>query len=164
VVRGARVSDGRELKVIYAETRLIALLLTHVSRPVSPIERESYAQISSSEINTDSPLRRRDVFSATDKAFRDNELLVPISGFLSEHGQLYQRDNTRDSPQPNKAKKLLRLPPALKSRQRKNTDSRRGLNHSHHDHLMSDMDSSHAHNLLDIKDVSMLSFYVPFIE
>lgn len=35
--------------------------------------------------------RRRDVFSSADKAYRDNELQVPITGFLSEHGQFFEQ-------------------------------------------------------------------------
>jgi DENN domain-containing protein 5 len=36
-------------------------------------------------------LRRRDVFGSADKAYRDNELQVPITGFLSEHGQFFEQ-------------------------------------------------------------------------
>ena len=40
-------------------------------------------------------LRRRNVLRAVDKAYQENELLTPITGFLSEQGQLYDREPVR---------------------------------------------------------------------
>ena len=67
--------------------------------PLPYSQRDSYAHINSVEIS-DTSLRRKEVFGSLDKAYRDNELLFPISGFLSEHGQLYERE----SVDPRKAK------------------------------------------------------------
>jgi len=39
--------------------------------------------------------RRRAVLRSTDKAYHENELLTPITGFLSEQGQLYNREPMR---------------------------------------------------------------------
>jgi len=88
-----------------------------------------------------------------------NELLDPISGFLSEHGQLYQRDVSRESPHNNKGKKpLLRLPPAFTGRRHAKggeLTSRSNSLHSQHSQrsLTGDLDSSEARNLLDLKEV-----------
>jgi DENN (AEX-3) domain len=59
-------------------------------------ERDAYAQTSVNEVPANSTVRRRDILPSTDKAYRDNELLVPLSGFLSEHGHLYQREASSD--------------------------------------------------------------------
>lgn len=40
-------------------------------------------------------LRRRNVLRTMDKAYQENELLTPITGFLSEQGQLYNREPAR---------------------------------------------------------------------
>jgi len=39
--------------------------------------------------------RRQHALRTVDKAYQDNELLTPITGFLSEHGQLYNREPAR---------------------------------------------------------------------
>ena len=41
--------------------------------------------------------RRRVVLRSVDKAYQENELLTPITGFLSEQGQLYDREPVRQS-------------------------------------------------------------------
>ncbi|CAB9508037.1 DENN domain-containing protein 5B [Seminavis robusta] len=42
-----------------------------------------------------STVRRRNVLRTVDKAYQENELLTPITGFLSEQGQLYGREPAR---------------------------------------------------------------------
>jgi DENN (AEX-3) domain len=108
-------------------------------------DREPYAQ--THDISYNSTFRRRDIFPQTDKAFRDNELLVPISGFLSEQGQLSQHQersidsNDKKSPKFPFTAKMNRL---LKSPSDSPATS---LGPDHHTERDND-------NLLDIKDVS----------
>lgn len=64
---------------------------------IPQFERDPYAQLSNHETSQYSYARRRDILPQTDKAFGDNELLVPLSGFLSEHGRLLQRETTHDT-------------------------------------------------------------------
>ena len=63
--------------------------------PLSYDRRDSYAHIHPSEIplNHGFGYTRKDVFGSVDRAYRDNELLTPINGFLSEHGQLSKRSS-----------------------------------------------------------------------
>jgi len=161
VVGSIKTGSGREGKAAFwlcesqwlLHTSLtISRLLAPPARPcytvVSPAERELYAQVSSSEFPSDSTSRRRDVFPSTDKAYRDNELLVPISGFLSEHGQLYQRDTQSPAI---KGKRVNFPLPNFKQRRAKNSGS-----HIHQQHtLRPDIMESNHHidNLLDLKEV-----------
>lgn len=119
-------------------------------------ERETYAQISSAEIPSDSNIRRKDIFPSTDKAYRDNELLAPISGFLSEHGQISQKESFNDdddeSPQGKRKKgRIPMLPKALRGR--------RNISNSNHD---SNADTSRMQNLLDMKEVISLAHSTPW--
>jgi hypothetical protein len=83
-------------------------LTTAEAKPIPYAERDTYAQINALDIADSpprhSPPRRKDVFGSVDKAYRDNELLFPISGFLSEMGQLYERevDSQKDKPESSK--------------------------------------------------------------
>ena len=128
--------------------RLTTPLLQCATVPYS--EREFYAQISALEKpSSESLVRRQDVFPYTEKAFRDNELLNPISGFLSEHGQLYQRDSANQEMATKGKKPMLKLvPPAL----------RRNGSRIHSQHPSSshgDVDLNNGENLLDLTEVRL---------
>ena len=76
----------------------------------------------------------------------------PISGFLSEHGQLYQRDTSNQEIAAKGKKPMLKLvPPSLRR-----NGSRVG-GHSHHNSSShGDMDSNGVENLLDLTEVCLL--------
>jgi hypothetical protein len=104
------------------------------------VKRASYLQpttSSESRLNA-AGLRRRDVFSNADKAYRDNELQVPITGFLSEHGQFFEQ-----------------LPPTPTGTVSKSKFPRiRGLGISRSSSFDSEDPADHANtNLLDRDDV-----------
>jgi hypothetical protein len=128
---------------VVPNTQRIGFISTSHGVEVPSSNREPYAQ--TNEIPSNDTLRRRDVLPQTNKAFSDNELLVPISGFLSEQGHLYQQQEKRfdstDKKTPKfqfKINRLLRSP----------TDS--PSNTSQHDQ-QKERDTD---NLLDMKDVS----------
>jgi DENN (AEX-3) domain len=112
-------------------------------------EREPYVQTSDISYHASS-LRRRDVFPQTDKAFRDNELLVPISGFLSEQGQLSQhQERSIDVTD----KKTPKFPFTVKmNRLLKSPSDSPATTSSGPEHPM----ERDCENLLDVKDVSRL--------
>ena len=125
----------------------LRVLFSGSTMAVPASERELYAQVSSSEMPRDSTTRRRYVFPSVDKAYRDNELLVPISGFLSEHGQLYQRDTaTMSSPTSKEKKGNFPLPKFKQLRAKSSSSS--------HTHGSQSVDSNHVENLLDLREVS----------
>lgn len=69
-------------------------------------KRGSYLSTATSDarLSASGVRRRRDVFSGADKAYRDNELQVPIHGFLSEHGQFFGQDHPTPSGTTSKSK------------------------------------------------------------
>jgi DENN (AEX-3) domain len=100
---------------VIPNTQRTAVITSGFDVDISQTEREAFAQTGVNEIPASSTTRRRDVLPLTDKAFGDNELLVPISGFLSEQGQLYQREERMDTPEkkgkfPFKMNRLLKSP------------------------------------------------------
>ena len=141
----AKLLECAATAYVVPSTQRIGFISTAHGVEVPSSNREAYAQ--TNEIPSNDTLRRRDVLPQTNKAFSDNELLVPLSGFLSEQGQLYQqqekRIDTADKKTPKfqfKINRLLRSP----------TDSSAFV--SEHDQ-QSDRD---IENLLDMKDVSKL--------
>lgn len=89
-------------------------ITTGEAQPLPDYKREAYAvKFSASLPNATTPfgnvgganmhgedprlqrpkVRRKFVLRTTDKAYQENELLTPITGFLSEQGQLYDREN-----------------------------------------------------------------------
>jgi DENN (AEX-3) domain len=103
---------------VVPNTQRVGYISNGLGVEVSTHEREPFAQTSLNESPTTSPniRRRRDVVPLTDKAFRDNELLVPISGFLSEQGYLYQREERPiDTPEKKTSKFPFKMHRFLKS-------------------------------------------------
>lgn len=76
---------------VLPNTQRMGYISTANGVEVPSSNRDQYAQ--TNEIAINDVIRRRDILPRTDKAFNDNELLVPISGFLSEQGQLYQQQD-----------------------------------------------------------------------
>jgi hypothetical protein len=125
-------------------TQRIGYISTAHGIEIPSNNREPYAQ--TSEIPNNDALRRRDVLPQTDKAFSDNELLVPLSGFLSEQGQLYQRQERQlDSTEKKTSKFQFKVNRLLRSP----TDSAENTSFLHDQHKNRDVE-----NLLDMKDVS----------
>lgn len=143
----AKLLEFAACAYIMPNTQRAGYITTGFAEEFPQSERDVYAQISSNEVPTNSTARRRDIFPHTDKAFRDNELLVPISGFLSEHGHLYQRETSNDSKE-KKAKFQFNI-----NRSKKNGSVFDGtrmpspLNHPHDNE-----------NLLELKEVSKKQF------
>jgi hypothetical protein len=109
-------------------------LTTAEGKLIPDAERDSYAHVNALEI-ADSPPRRKDIFGSVDKAYGDNELLFPISGFLSEQGQLYEREVDSHKEKPGSAKF-------------------RFLRRNRHGNTSFDDDEREVHdNLLDISEV-----------
>ena len=140
----AKLIDFAASAYVVPTTQRIGYISTAHGIDVPSTNREPYAQ--TSDIPTNDAFRRRDVLPQTDKAFSDNELLVPISGFLSEQGQLYQRQerlfetsDKKTSKFQFKMNRLLRSP----------TDSPANISFLHDQQTDRDVE-----NLLDVKDVS----------
>lgn len=74
------VTSGTNERHIRNSERLGSYLLTELPNPMQSI-------------------RRKTVLENTDRAYKDNELLMPISGFLSEQGQFSERDMSTDVQQ-----------------------------------------------------------------
>jgi DENN (AEX-3) domain len=134
----AKLVEFAACAYVLPNTQRVGFITTGWGEELPPSERDSYAQPSTSEIPSKSTTRRRDIFPNTDKAYRDNELLVPISGFLSEHGQLYQRETVADSRE-KRGKFQLKI-----NRAKKN-----GVEESPSAHN----DPHHNGNLLDLNEV-----------
>jgi len=103
--------------------------------------RSSYLQTAHTDNRPKSMRRRRDVFRDAEKAYRDNDLLVPISGFLSEHGQFYKED---DRPTNNSGGKIQKQRFPFLLRRSRSFES-----------LDADRDSG---TLLDLSEVCVCSF------
>jgi hypothetical protein len=84
--------------VFSAAATKAATILTGNEEELHNSYRDPYARASKSE-SCPTSVRRKDIFGRLDRAYADNELQVPISGFLSEHGQFYEQDasSTPDS-------------------------------------------------------------------
>jgi DENN (AEX-3) domain len=93
----------------------VGTITTGAGVEIPSVDREAFAQEATMDVASTLRRRRRDVLDPTDRAFRDNELLVPISGFISEQGQLVsqKRDGTGDTP--DHGKKKFPMPRFLKS-------------------------------------------------
>lgn len=68
-------------------------------------ERQHYARTTKRSA-TATGFRRRDVFGAVDKAYGENELLVPITGFFSEQGHLYENATPMGSGETSRRSKV----------------------------------------------------------
>jgi DENN (AEX-3) domain len=129
-------------------TQRIGYISTAHGVEVPSSNREPYAQ--TNEIPSNAALRRRDVLPQTDKAFSENELLVPISGFLSEQGQLYQRQEKHvDSPDKKTSKFQFKVNRLLRSPNEGAASP--SFLHTGTGSYQNDHD---VENLLDMKDVS----------
>jgi hypothetical protein len=120
------------------ETGKYGSLTTADGTPVPYADRDAYAHTNPLEI-ADSSLRRKDIFGSIDKAYRDNDLLYPIKGFLSEHGQLYEREP--DTPSQKQA-------------------TSRFLRFSRHGNTSFDEDRDEHDSLLDISEVRDICLFV----
>ena len=96
-------------------TLRVGTITTGAGVEIPSADRDAFAQETTSDVLQRQ--RRRDVLAPTDRAFRDNELLVPISGFISEQGQLVsqKRELPTAVDTPDHAKKKFPLPRFLKS-------------------------------------------------
>jgi DENN domain-containing protein 5 len=74
-------------------------------------ERPDYAQMSNVVVNAES-LGRTEVFSITDKAYRDEDLSAAVSGFRSIHGHLEEDSDEEniDRPSFSKSPNTMRAP------------------------------------------------------
>jgi hypothetical protein len=118
----------------------IATVTVGEGAPLPLVKQSSYLNLTVAETRPCIALggrSRRDAFMSADKAFRENELQVPIIGFLSEQGQFFGQDPPTPSGTVSKNKFPL---------------FRRGLARS------PSVDSEtehHSNNLLDREDVSL---------
>jgi DENN (AEX-3) domain len=128
---------------IVPNTQRIGFVSTGYGIEVPSINREPYAQ--THDVPSNNSLRRRDVLPQTDKAFGDNDLLVPLSGFLSEQGQLYQQQEKQVESLDRKTPKFqLKINRLLKS----TSDSPASTSLERED--LTDRD---VENILDMKEV-----------
>jgi hypothetical protein len=86
----AKMIEFASTAYVTPDTGKIGIITTGAERPLSNAERELYAQSSAAEVPSARKVRRKDIFQNVEKAYNENELIEPISGFLSEHGHLYE--------------------------------------------------------------------------
>lgn len=97
----ARIEEFASSSYVMPPSSKVATVTYGMGEKVPLARRASYLQPSSSDTKSASLRRRREVFGNADKAYNENELQVPITGFLSEHGQFFERD----APTPTSASK-----------------------------------------------------------
>jgi hypothetical protein len=132
---------------VMPDSQKVGTITTGEDQELNSMELPSYAVTISSEFPSNST-RRKDVFNDLDKAYRDNELLVPISGFLSEQGQFYGQEEQSPSNGKKKIGKYKFL--------RTNRNLSGGSSASFTSHAGSPRKSQPDENLLDIMEVSCL--------
>lgn len=88
----------------------IGTITTGIGREVFDNERDGYIEIHKSECR-DHSRQRRDVFPDNDKAYRDNELIVPIAGFQVQSGKFHHNSSpASSSPNRRKMKNVFKKP------------------------------------------------------
>lgn len=113
----AKLLEFAACAYLMPNTQRAGYITTGAGENLSQSTRDLYAQTCGGEVSSKSTTRRKDVFPNTDKAYRDNELLVPISGFLSEHGHFYQLESSEAA---NEKKRTFQF---MLSRSKKNSFS-----------------------------------------
>lgn len=111
------------------------------------LERETYARMQPENVH--SRARRRDLFNAVDKAYTDNEVMQPMTGFTLLQGQYQSGDSARTSePSRRRFRHML----GIKKRQA-STESATGSE----EYDQSSDDEAPMESLLDLHDVKGFS-------
>ncbi|GKZ00040.1 hypothetical protein MPSEU_000957400 [Mayamaea pseudoterrestris] len=92
-------------------------------------------------VPTRTKIRRRELLSQTEKAYRENDLQLPSSGFLTEHGQLYAQEMPANHSQ-------RKTPPSLRPLKRLT----RSKSHESLDAVGRDDKSAEVVGLLDLDE------------
>jgi DENN (AEX-3) domain len=113
----AKLMEFGSMVYIPPPSMRVGTITTGAGVEIPMVERDSFAQEATGDVSI-TQRRRRDVLAPTDRAFRDNELLVPISGFISEQGQLVSQKRELSASAvdtPDQGKKKFSMPRFLKS-------------------------------------------------
>lgn len=92
----AKLLDCAARVYVKPESGKVGTITTGVGREIFDDERDGYVEIHNHECRA-SDHRRRDVLPDNDKAYRDNELLVPIAGFQVQSGKFHHTSPTAAS-------------------------------------------------------------------
>ena len=98
------------------DSNKVGTIVSGDGKLVPQMQRETYARVTPGTVHGHA--RRREFFRAVDKAYTDQELMQPMTGFLSEQGQYHGGESVS---QPTESHRVSRLRNLLKMKTRQSS-------------------------------------------